>query len=153
MIDDGWLRLLGSGHPALRRSLADWNKNRSNGYLLVGDDAVGGFFAINGGGLGPQVGSVYYWAPDNLDWECLELGFTDFVAAFTTNRVAAFYESLRWPNWREDTLDLSRDRCFSYFPFLWTREGSLEKSRRAAVPVAEAFDLKVDIVRQLSSSG
>ena len=26
LIDEGWLRILGSGHPRLPRSLPDWNK-------------------------------------------------------------------------------------------------------------------------------
>ena len=150
LIDDGWLRLLGSGHPQLPRSLSGWNKPRADGFLLVGDDVVGGFFAINGGSLGPEVKSVYYWSPDSLDWECLNLGLTDLVHSLMSGLTTNFYENLRWPNWRTDIMNVSNDRCFSYFPFLWTKEGSLEKSRRSTVPVSEAFDLKVDFVRQLS---
>ncbi len=55
LIDHGWLRVLGSGHPLLPRNLADWNEGRADGCLLVADDVVGGFFAINGGGLGEDV--------------------------------------------------------------------------------------------------
>ena len=153
LIDDGWLRLLGSGHARIGRNLSEWNATRGEGYLLVGDDAVGGFFAINGGGLGPNVKLVYYWPPDSLDWECLDLGFTDFVHAFMTSRIGKFYEGLRWPSWRSDTKSLSGDRCFSFYPFLWTNEGSPEASQRANVSVIEAFDLKVDIVKQLSTGG
>ena len=101
--------------------------------------------------ISPEVKSVYYWAPDNLEWEGLDLGLTDLVHAFMSGRTAEFYESLRWPNWQAEIMNLSNDRCFSYYPFLWTKEGSLEKSRRATVPVSEALDLKVDIVRQLST--
>jgi hypothetical protein len=150
LIDDGWLRLLGSGHPRLTRTLSAWNAGRAQGYYLVGDDAAGGFFAINGGALGPELRSVYYWAPDSLEWECLDLGFTDFVSAFLTNRVAAFYEGLRWSTWRDDIKNLSGDRCFAFYPFLWAKEGSPEDSYRKTVPVSEAFDMKVDIARQLS---
>lgn len=151
-VDDGWLRLLGSGHARLRRNLSEWNATRSAGFLLVADDAAGGFFAINGGGLGPNVKSVYYWPPDSLDWECLDLGFTDFVHAFMTNRIGKYYEGLRWSSWRNDTKTLTGDRCFSFYPFLWTREGSPEGSRRATVSVIEAFDLKIDIVKQFQQA-
>ena len=58
LIDGGWLRILGSGHPRLPRSLPACNRSRTyrnDGvpppFLLVGDDVVGGFFAIDGGGL------------------------------------------------------------------------------------------------------
>ena len=39
-IDNGWLRLLGSGHPRRRRTLPGWNAPRAQGYYLVGDDAA-----------------------------------------------------------------------------------------------------------------
>jgi Protein of unknown function DUF2625 len=151
LIDDGWLRLLGSGHPRLTRTLSGWNSGRAQGYYLVGDDAAGGFFALNGGALGPELRSVYYWAPDNLEWECLDVGFTDLVDIFLTNGITTFYKELRWSAWRDDIRNLSGDRCFAFYPFLWTKEGSLEDSHRAPVPMSEAFDMKVDIMRQLSN--
>ena len=46
---------------------------------------------------------------------------------------------------------LSGDRCVSFIPELWTKEGSITKSHRALVPVREAFDLKVHIVQQLNN--
>ena len=79
LVDHGWLRVLGSGHPKLPRNLTDSNRGRSEGFLLVADDAVGGFFAINGGALGDGVKNVHYWAPDGLEWEDLRFGFTDFL--------------------------------------------------------------------------
>src|SRR5262245_51701031 len=150
LIDDGWLRLLGSGHERLRRTLPSRNDGRSDGFYLVGDDAAGGFFAINGGALGSELKAVHYWSPDSLEWENLGLGFTDFLSAFMTSNITKFYEGLRWSNWRADMEGLPGDRCFAFHPFLWTKEGSLEGSHRATVPVSEAFDMKVDVVRQLS---
>src|SRR5262249_7582515 len=49
LIDHGWLRILGSGHPRLPRTLMEWNRTcRTDGFLLIADDVAGGFFAING---------------------------------------------------------------------------------------------------------
>lgn len=42
LVDHGWLRFLGSGHPRLQRDIVGWNANRSVGYLLVADDVIGG---------------------------------------------------------------------------------------------------------------
>lgn len=149
MIDGGWLRFLGSGHPRLSRDIATWNAGRSNGFLLVADDAVGGFFALNGGAFGPTVGSVYYWPPDDLTWQDLNLGFTDFLRGCLTSRLNDFYSTLRWPNWRHDVSGVSGDSCFTFYPFLWTVQGSLTGSRRSAIPVHEAFDFKTDSIRQI----
>jgi Protein of unknown function DUF2625 len=150
MADGGWLRFLGSGHVRISRTLPGWNKRRSDGYYLVADDAAGGFFAINGGAFGEDVKKMYYWPPDSLEWEPLNIGFTDFFVWSLSERLAQFYESLRWPSWREDTAKLSGDQCFAFYPELWTREGSITSSHREAVPVQEAYDLKMHILQQLS---
>jgi hypothetical protein len=148
LIDDGWLRLLGSGHAKLSRSLHEWNSPRTDGaFYLVGDDLAGGFFAINGGAFGDDLGSVYYWPPDSLEWESLERGFTDFVAMFLTHTIENYYTDLRWSTWREDARSASSDQCFAFFPFLWTKEGSVERSHRSVVPMSLMWDAKVDIVR------
>lgn len=154
IIDDGWLRFLGSGHAKMPRTLHEWNSTRTDGaFYLVGDDAAGGFFAINTGAFGEDMGSVYYWSPDDLEWESLNAGLTDVVASFLTDHLHKFYKDLRWSTWREDVRDLSTDRCFFFFPFLWTREGSLEGSKRSTVPVTEAWEVKVALVRQLLGEG
>jgi Protein of unknown function DUF2625 len=68
LIDGGWLRVLGAGgHPRFQRSLPAWNDGRSKGFYLIADDAVGGFFAVNGGALGEDVGNIYFFAPDSLN--------------------------------------------------------------------------------------
>src|SRR5689334_5693402 len=77
LADHGWVRLLGAGHPRLPRDIARWNQRdgsgaRLPGALLVADDAVGGFFGVNGGAFGNgSLGSVFYLPPDTLQWEDL----------------------------------------------------------------------------------
>src|SRR5262245_17489748 len=75
LVDRAWLRILGSGHPRLSRSLPEWNRTVGNDlstvplpFLLVADDVIGGFFALDGGAFG-NPGKVFYFAPDTLEWE------------------------------------------------------------------------------------
>ena len=70
LVDDGWIRILGSGNIKLTRSLPDWNLGKTftafgqaMPSLLIADDVLGGFFLLNGGGLGQDVGKVYYFLP------------------------------------------------------------------------------------------
>ncbi|ROM34105.1 hypothetical protein BK648_25520 [Pseudomonas poae] len=149
LIDHGWLRLIGSGHPQLSRNLVDWNTGRGDGYLLVADDAAGGFFSINGGGLGVDVGAMYYWAPDTLRWEQLDIGYTDFIGWALSDRLATFYDGLRWDGWRHDLQGMRADQCFSFFPFLWTSEGSIDKSSRTLIDVSEQFEINVELASKL----
>lgn len=148
-VDDGWLRVLGSGHVRLSRNAADWSAGRGGDFCLVADDAAGGFFAVHGRALGDAAAAVHYWAPDNLDWEPLGFGFADFFQWSLTSCLADFYQHLRWPTWRKDVAQMGGDRCCVFSPFLWTKEGSLRASSRRFLPVAEAFALKADAARQL----
>jgi hypothetical protein len=106
LIDFGWLRILGSGHPRLPRTLPGWNlgrtidvAGRTLAFLLIADDVLGGFFAINGGGLGEGHRNVFYFAPDSLAWEDMELGYSDFIQWCLSGDVAQFYGGYRWEGW------------------------------------------------------
>ena len=151
LIDHGWLRILGAGNQKLSRNLAEWNRGRSSGYLLVADDVVGGFFAINGGSLGVDAGSMYYWAPDTLKWEALDIGYTDFVRWAVGDKLSAFYEDLRWDGWESDVKTVGGDQCFTFYPFLWAKEGSVESSSRKPVSVPEQYAFNVELAAKLSA--
>src|SRR5690349_17982363 len=130
LVDHGWIRILGSGNRKLPRSLSDWNVGRSikengerPGFLLIADDVVGGFFALNGGALGPKPGDVFYYAPDTLRWKSLNRGYTDFINFCFNGDLNQYYSTLRWPGWEEDIAKLSGDRAMSIYPFPFTVEG------------------------------
>jgi len=156
-IDNGWIRILGSGHSKLNRSLPEWNKGKSfkefgepPSFLLIADDAMGGFFLLNGGGLGKDLGKVYYFSPDNLEYEPLDLTYSAFLNFCFNNDLEDFYEGYRWTNWKEDVSILSGDQMFNFFPPLWTKEGKdINKVSRAAVPVEEQYSLNLDFRKQL----
>lgn len=159
LIDGGWLRVLGSGHPRLPRTLPDWNKDRTwqddaapPPLLIVTDDVIGGSFAINGGGLPGPPGHVHYFAPDSLEWESLERGYADFLSWTLSGDLGSFYEGKRWPGWPEDVERLSGDRAFSVYPFLWAKGPPVAERSRREVPMAELFELQLQMARQFSES-
>lgn len=157
LIDNGWIRILGSGSEKLKRSLPDWNKGKTfeefgetPSFLLIADDAIGGFFILNGGGLGKDVGKVYYFSPDNLEYEPLDLTYTQFLHFCFNNNLDKFYKDYRWKNWKEDVSKLEADKVFNFYPFLWTKEGKdINKNSRRAVPVEEQYSLNLDMRKQL----
>lgn len=161
LVDHGWLRFLGSGNARLLRSMAEWNRGRSTdehgksrGFWLVADDVVGGFFALNGGAFDGASGEVFYFAPDTLRWEPLSgMGYSDFLVWSFSSRLARFYESMRWSGWESEVTTLSGDQAFSFYPFLWTKEGKdITKCSRKPCPVDEIFSLNViEFPRQLQS--
>jgi len=157
LIDNGWIRILGSGHARLDRSLPDWNKGKGFNefgerpvFLLIADDAVGGFFALNGGALGDNVGKVYYLAPDNLEWEDLDMTYTNFLLFCLSGDLNDFYTGLRWDNWKNEVTNLDGNSTYNFVPFLWTKEGKdINKNSRKPVPVEEQYSLNMSFRQQL----
>ena len=152
LVDRGWLRILGSGSAELPRSVRSWNTDGS-GLLLVADDVVGGFFAINGGALDGKPGEVFYLAPDTLEWESLERGFSDFLAFALSPAIEQFYESWRYPGWEDDIEMLGGDEAFMFYPFLWADGPDIAQRVRKPGPIAEIYALALDMRRQLNEAG
>ena len=156
LVDHGWLRILGSGHPRLPRTLPGWNRGRTwvdfespPTLLLIADDVLGGQFAINGGALPSKPGGICYFAPDTLDWEDLEMGYSDFIWWALTGDLAKFYEASRWPNWQADVAALGGDQGIAVYPFLWAEGGSIAERSREVVPASEIFALQFRMREQL----
>jgi hypothetical protein len=157
LIDDGWIRILGSGNSKFDRTLPDWNKGKTftefgeaPPYLLIADDAIGGFYLLNGGGLGTDIGKVYYFSPDNLEYEPLDVTYSEFLGFCFNNDLDKFYEGNRWNGWREEVSKLKGDEVFNFYPFLWTAEGSdINKNSRKIIPVQEQYGLNIDLRKQL----
>lgn len=156
LIDGGWLRVLGGGGPRLPRDLAVWNRVgeaavRLPGAMLVGDDVIGGFFAIDGGAFGGPPGRVWYLPPETLEWESLDLGHADWVHWAITGDVAGFYEEQRWPGWEAAVRDLAPDQAFSVYPLPFVDGPPFAERSRAAVPVEELWGLyAIELPRQLA---
>lgn len=142
LIADGWLRFLGSGSDQLSRDVLSWNSDNS-GYLLVADDLVGGFFAINGGALGNDVGDLYYLAPDSTEWEALEVGFGAFFEWSMSENLLQFYADLGIDSLLNEYRNNSCDQALYFYPPLWSKEGSINSSEHRLVPVTELRELKL----------
>lgn len=149
LIDHGWLRILGSGSSRLQRSILSWNKAKTftddttqAPYLLIADDVLGGYFAINAGGLGTEIGKVYYFAPELLEWECLDIGYTDFLYWTLQGDLETFYELFRWNHWQEEVNSISSDQVYSFFPFLWDKKGkNINNLDRKRISIQENYSL------------
>ena len=153
LINGGWIRLLGSGC-----GMFQWNKGKTfedygqpPAFLLVADDILGGFFAINGGAFGQDdLGQIYYLAPDTLSWEPMNCGYSEFVCWTLEGDIDLFYEPYYWKGWQEEVPKLNGNQVFSFFPFLWTKEGQqIEAVSRKVVPIEESYRLTMDMQRQL----
>lgn len=123
VIDGGWLRVLGSGCEQMKRGIYSFNLGKSfseagqmPSYLLVADDILGGFFAINGGAFYGKAGNVFYYAPDSGEWEDTQLAYSQFLYWALCGDVSKFYELYRWERWRDDVSKFSLYRVMFVLP-------------------------------------
>lgn len=140
IIDDGLIRILGSGHENFNRNLSSWNRGKSNGFYLIADDVIGGFFAINGGALGDDLGNIYYFAPDSLDWEGFDVTYSEFINWAFLGNITGFYDWILSENDKNAIADLKYDECFSYFPMLCLSDNG-QKRDKMAVPIEEIWSM------------
>lgn len=149
MVDHGWLRHLGGG-GGIGRDLATWNRRgaapRMPGALLVADDVLGGFFAIDGGGCVGEVGHVCYRDPRTMTWQSLGLRHSEFVRWSVEGGGERFYDGVRWDGWRADVAAVGADQVLSFYPPLWAVGPSLLERSRRPVPAHEAWDLWTDLI-------
>lgn len=151
LIDNGWLRILGSGHEKLSRDISSWNQidadgkvTLQKGSLLVADDVVGGFFALNGGVFDGETGNIFYLAPDTLEWEDLGMGYADFINWSLSGNIMGFYESFRWNSWKEEVSHISGDNGILIYPYLWAEGEELNNRSKSEVPIIELWGLNQD---------
>ncbi|MEW2703419.1 DUF2625 domain-containing protein [Streptomyces koyangensis] len=165
LVDDGWVRVFGGGPGAATGlpSLAQVNRfpaefdpgwHPATG-LVVGHDAVGGVFALNGGdpaaaGRPGAPGQMTYFAPDTLAWEAMELGHSGWVAWLLSGRLETFYDGLRWPGWRAEAAALDHSQGIAVYPFLWSEEAhaDLAATSRRPVPMREVLGVAAEAARQ-----
>lgn len=156
LVDGGWVRVLGSGNARLPRAIDAWNAldddggHRSRGMMLVGDDAVAGFFAVNGGAIDGPLGHVYYFAPDTLAWSDIAESYSAWLHWLFHGDLEDFYQGLRWPGWREEIESLGGDRAYSVYPFLWAEGPAIGERSRRDIPIDELWGLNtVEFPKQL----
>ncbi|WP_433610372.1 DUF2625 family protein [Dactylosporangium sp. CA-139114] len=152
IVDGGWLRVLGSGHP--RRRLADIHEVNASfeaAGLVVAQDILGGEFVWRQGESGRRP-TIHYFAPDTLGWEDLTLGYTDWLFAMLAGAADQFYLSWRWPGWRDEVAACPLDAGIHTAPPLFSKEGrDLDSVSRRPIAMAELVGYKHDMADQLGA--
>ncbi len=148
LVDDGWIRILGSGCKQFDRNISDWNKGKSSirfkdqsSYLLIGDDIIGGIYGMKTSGIDENgIGKVYYFGPNSLRWEATGLSYTGFINFCFSGNLESFYGDFHWSGWNEEIKRLNCDQVISCYPLLWTKEGRELKANRKIVSIQKQWD-------------
>ena len=149
LIDGGRLRLLGSGAArsllACNEAAGGMRTGAPDDFLIVADDILGGLFALNGGRFGRDApGNVFYLAADQLVWRHLDAGYSDFVSWCLTGDLGSLYE--RFAAFQVFGLAAPPlQKVYSFYPFLWTREGSGRSPDARLIDADEGVRLRLEM--------
>lgn len=150
-IKEGWLRLLGSGCKEMDRGLTEWNYGKTfdtsgdkPSYLLVADDVVGGYFAINSGGLAGGLGKVHYYSPVTEQWQDLNLGYSEFLGWALNADLDEFYKDVFWDNWQQDIKELNGNQVIIFNPELSSHTEQTRTPQVVAIERHYQATFKVD---------
>ena len=141
IIIDNWVRLYGCGQLNVIKKNLSFNHFKLD--IIFGEDVLGGLFAI-------KDGLVYYFAPDILDWECLNVYYANFIDWLinTPERVNSFYEPFRWNNWKEDCSKIELDQGFSFYPLL-TSNYNIEERSKKVIKIDEILKFNLELKNNL----
>lgn len=153
---DNWIRIIGQecyDHKGIV-SYNETNKKEKDlmleGLLVVAQDIVGGIFAINRKRFVEGVCKVWYFAPDTLEWECLDISYDEFLEWLIQGDVDKFYSSMRWENWREECKNVNFDKVLLIYPFLWSKECDLNRGSKKAVPYEELMGINFEYSKKIN---
>ncbi|MGG3526448.1 hypothetical protein COM13_25595 [Bacillus pseudomycoides] len=158
IIVDDWIRILGSDSEK-NRGILSYNLVNKDGVatkidkmLIVADDIVGGVFALNTGKFSIGVGDIWYFAPDTLEWESLDMKYSEFITWIAQGNMNEFYSTLRWNTWKEDSEIVKFDEAILIYSFLWSNELQLEKADKKIVPAKELLNINQEYSKKFNLS-
>jgi len=118
----------------------------------VASDVPGGLYAINISRFPENRNMIWYFAPDSLEWECLELSYNEFVAWSLQGDTDGYYSSMRWQSWKEDVKDIAMNDAILIYPFLWAKECDIETADKKIVKADEVIKMNFEYSTTLNGN-
>ncbi len=150
IVIDDWVRVLGSGFNDIKDIIAFNNDipDFFNNMFIVSTDIVGGMYALNIGKYSTGLGKIWYFAPDTLEWENLEMEYSEFISWLAKGNLNEFYETMRWKNWKTLGERTDLNSGILIYPFLWSNEIKIEEATKKIVPFKELININLDYIKK-----
>lgn len=154
VIVDNYIRVFANGNEINFHNIYTYNKELEkyfgNKILIVADDIWGGLYAINNGGFSGEQGKIWYFAPDTLEWDNLELGYPEFIAWISSNNLNEFYNSYKWVGFQNDIAEIKYNQGILIYPFLWSSECNIDDAEKKVVSFNELISLNLDYKKKFN---
>lgn len=118
--------------------------------LIVANDIWGGLFAISNGDFEGNRRDIWYFAPDLLEWENLDINYAEFLSWTCGNGVGKFYQSFICKDIDSISREVNVNQAILIYPFLWAKECNLETADKKVVPLEELIAINADYQKKLN---
>ncbi len=149
MTINGYLRIL-------TKDIVDVNAKVKKIYpgnkLVVATDIFGGIFAINNCDFDEEKDTIWYFAPDTLQWEDLNIDYTNFIKWALSDNLVKFYSSFLWKSSEDIIQQLNDGDAVLIYPFLWSNECDIETATKKIVPYIELVELNAQYQNSIIES-
>lgn len=145
---NGYVRILGSGNGVTSYNIIDYNMELEKYFdsekLIVANDIFGGLFAINAENQNYNNGEIWYFAPDTLEWENLEITYIELLEFVSSDDINLFYENFKWNQFEKYIQGIDYNQGVLIYPFLWSKECNIENADKKIVPFSELISINID---------
>lgn len=146
IIVDDWIRILGS-EGTDNSGILWYNKILEiKNMTMIAHDVIGGIFAID------NFNEIWYFAPDTLEWENLDINYTQFINWVLEGDIDLFYNTMRWNSWENDCKNVKFDEGILIYPFLWSNEMEINEASKKVVPIEELFFINQESANMISDN-
>lgn len=154
IVVNNYIRIFGSGDNENSHNISEYNlqlkEHFGEGKLFVADDIFGGLFAINNGGFSREHGLIWYFAPDLLSWDNLEITYPEFIAFVSSENINEFYENYIWDGFEEQIKEIRFDEGILIYPFLWSKECNINKADKKIISFKELILLNLEYMKKFN---
>lgn len=153
VIVDNYLRVYANGNNEDSHNIYSYNLHLEKYFgdkkLIIADDIWGGLYAINNGGFNGKQGNIWYFAPDTLEWDDLEISYSEFIAWISSSNLNEFYNLFKWQSFQRDIRDIKFNQGVLIYPFLWSNECDIETADKKIVAFNELILLNIEYKERL----
>ncbi len=146
LVVSGYLRVYGSEIPEISKIV---NAIYPGKKIVVATDVWGGIFAIGNGDFSGDTSIMWYYAPETLQWESMDIRYADFIEWIFSRKFEEYHMSFVWANMEQMLQTLRADQGVLIYPFLWSKECNIQTATKNAVPLEELLRLNADYETKL----
>lgn len=97
---------------------------------IIATDIWGGLFAISNGDFPGNKSVIWYYAPDTLQWESIDIDYPHFITWVLSKKFNQFHSSFMWSNIDDILNSVSDQQGIFIYPFLWANECNIETATK-----------------------